>query len=257
MFETYRGAVAASECDVMGHLNIAFYCGRFEAAASDALERIGASGSWSTGAIDTRYFKELRAGEGFAIRSAVRRNAPDEILLVHEGMTLSGERATVAEHRLVRSTGDRAPVAALAALGEGAVPSGRDRIAAAEAGSGGLTLFGLMRRFSDACLIMIDALGMTTSYRIEARRGFATFETRVALEPPPPQVGEGVTVTSGIAEIGNSSLRFVHVLRATRDTRPVARCLQAGVNFDLERRRATPWPAEFRAKAKSLAVVTP
>ncbi|MGH7089723.1 MAG: thioesterase family protein, partial [Stellaceae bacterium] len=50
---------------------------------------------------------------------------------------------------------------------------------------------------------------------------------------------------------GTSSLKLAHLMRATRDGRPLARFLQAGVHFDLAARRGAPWPAEFREQAEA------
>lgn len=260
-FETYRGAVAASECDEFGHLNIAFYPERFEAAARALLARLGAPGAAPTLSLDTRYLKELRAGETLVIHSLVRAGGPGLVRLAHEGVTLSGERATLAEHALAVEGEAALPAAQPAwapfpahvwSEAEGLIASGRDRVGGDETAADGLALRGYVRRFSDACLVAIAALGMTESYRRDRRLGFATFETRLALEPPGPQAGDELAVTSAILAIGTSSLRLQHTLRAARDGRRLARFHQAGVQFDLERRRSAPWPPALRAKAVSL-----
>jgi acyl-CoA thioesterase FadM len=256
-FETYRGAVAASECDAFGHLNIAFYPERFAAAALDALERAGLGEDWRTSRLDTRYLRELRAGDGLILRSKLVAKEPGAVLLLHEGMTPSGEATTSAEHRLWHSS----PSAPLAPSDDSTADAGdlatsRDRVGPGEVADGGLTLAGYVRRFSDACLFAIEAIGMTGHYRGEQNRGFATFETQLALETPAPRLGDGIVVTSGIAAIGTSSLRLVHTMRATRDGRLHARFRQAGVQFDLARRKSAPWPDELRAKAESLVVAT-
>ena len=93
--ETYRGAVVASECDVFGHLNIAFYPARFEAASAGLLERLGVHTHWHTLGLDTRYLRELRAGEGLVIRSFVLASEGRLLRLAHEARTPSGERSTL------------------------------------------------------------------------------------------------------------------------------------------------------------------
>lgn len=263
--ETYRGAVNAWECDLFGHLNIAFYPERFAAASADLLERLGAVPRWRTRALDTRYLRELRAGETLILESFVLAAEGRSLRLAHAGVTPLGERATLAEHTLVLE-GDAAitpaalPWEAFAPFdpprGDGAIAAGRDRLRAGEV-EDDLLLTAYVRRFSDACLIAIEAIGMTERYRREENRGFATFETRLALGEHPPEAGEGFCMTSAVAAIGTSSLRLVHTMRATRDGRMLARFHQAGVNFDLVARRGAPWPAALRVKAELLTLATP
>ena len=250
MIETYRGAVAAWECDAFGHLNIAHYVDRFAAAAADLLGE-----GWSTLSLDTQYLAELRATAGIIIRSGLLAAANGHAHLAHEAVNIAGERTTLAEHRLARAGAVPAAAGAFAwdhfptlewPAGDGLIPSGRDRVR----GAGSLSFY--VHRFSDACLFAIEALGMSEAYRREHNRGFATFETRLALEHPAPAEGEGLVVTSGVAAIGGSSLRLVHHMRAAGDGRLLARFYQAGVHFDLAARRAAPWPPEFRATAASL-----
>jgi acyl-CoA thioesterase FadM len=265
LIETYRGAVGAWECDAFGHLNIAFYVDRFAAAAADLLERLDAGTRWRTVALDTRYLAELRAGEGIVIRSGLLSRDASGIRLAHEALTASGGRTTLAEHGL-EPDGGEAPADALVPAtfpwdgfapahdpaGEGRIPTARDRVRDAEAEAGRLSLAGHVHRFSDACLLALDAIGMDEAYRRNANRGFATFETRLALAHPAASVGDGIMVTSGVAAIGGSSLRLGHRMQATRDGRTLARFDQAGVHFDLAARRSTPWPAELRARALEL-----
>jgi acyl-CoA thioester hydrolase len=259
MIETYRGAVAAWECDAFGHLNIAHYPARFVAASADLLERVAPGASWRTAALDVQYLRELRAAVGIVIRSFILAATDSEILVAHEALSLEGERTTLAEHRLARDVPPRGagaipagelPWTRFAAIelppGDGPIPTGRDRV------DGGVTPSFYVHRFSDACLFAIEALGMSESYRREANRGFATFETRLALESPGPASGSGIVVTSGIVAIGGSSLRLLHRMRAAEGGRLLAQFYQAGVHFDLAARRAAPWPPEFRDNAETL-----
>lgn len=270
--EAYRGTVNAWKCDAFGHLNIAFYGERFVDAAEDLLERAAPGVAWRSRAIDTRYLKELRAGEGIAIRSGIIELGEAGLRLGHEAVNAAtGERTTLVEHSLVPNADADWPElrerlralvvpwsdAGFAPLalpeGDGAIPSGRDRIKPREAdGSGSLSLLGYLRRFSDACLQVIDATGITEAYRRETRRGYATFETRLDLAPQAALAGEGIELTSAVVAIGNSSLRMRHRMRATRGGRLLASLYQAGVLFDLETRRPVPIPPELRARAAAL-----
>ena len=270
LVETYRGGVAAWECDVFGHLNIAFYVDRFADAALDLLERRAPGRRWRTLALDVRYDRELRAGEGIAIRSGILETHLDRVRLAHEAVeSASGARATVAEHVLAPVLGAVTALPSAAEFawealplfawpdGEGRIPSGRDRAKPAEIEEGRLSLLACLQRFSGACLHVIDAIGMTHAYRDAAQHGFATFETRLAIDDSAATADEGLVATSGIVTIGRSSLAMLHRLHRTQDGRAVARFYQAGVHFDLAARRSSPWPAELRAKAETFRLAEP
>ena len=268
--ETYRGGVAAWECDVFAHLNIAFYAERFADAALDRLERSAPTQRWRTIALDTRYTRELRAGEGIAIRSGILESSTATVRIAHEAVDgVSGARTTTAEHTLVPL--GSAPGAPLAAdrfawdrfapfdwpTGTGRIAAGRDRIRESETEAGSLSLLAYLHRFSNACLHVIEAIGMSYAYRREAERGFATFETRLVIDDPSAGAGEGVFATSGVVAVGRSSLAMLHRLHATSDRRPLARFYQAGVHFDLAARRSSPWPDGLRDQARGFLIAGP
>lgn len=272
LVETYRGGIPAWECDAFGHLNIAFYGERFADAAQDLLERHAPGQRWRTLGLDTRYERELRAGAGIVIRSGIIAADGVGLRLGHIACnSASGLRTTLVEHHLVpapdgdagllaRCAGARvawheagfAPLALPA--GAGPIATGRDRVRARESDAAGeLALEGFLHRFSNACLQLLDAIGMDETSRRQARRGFATFETRLALEAV-PRAGDGVAIASAILAVGTSSLRMLHRMSATRTGRPLATFYQAGVNFDLDARRSAPFAPDQRAAALALRV---
>ncbi len=260
LVETYRGNVAAWECDAFGHLNIAFYVDRFADAAADLLERCAPGQPWRTLALDVRYLRELRAGDGCVIRSAVLQADATAVTLAHEVIDgTTGERSTLAEHRLA---GAATPAAASLAwerfpamawpASAGRIVAGRDGAKPGEIADGRLSLLGFLHRFSNACLHVVEAFGMTAAYRRDARRGFATFETRLVIDDPRASVGDGLVASGDVVAVGNSSLRMLHRLASSRDGRQLARFHQAGVHFDLDARRAAPWPESMRLRAAAL-----
>lgn len=262
--EAYRGAVGAWECDAFDHLNIAFYGERFADAAFDRIERIAPGTRWRTSALDIRYRRELRAGEVMTIASAVLGSEPGGVLIAHRATNATGECTTLAEQRLLGTGGEAMPVTAAAEWdrfepldlpsGDSPLITCRNRVRARDMEEGTLALEACVRRFSDACLAFLDAVGMTEPYRRDADRGFATVETRLLLTEATIRPDRGVVVTSGAVGIGASSLRLLHHMRDASDGKMLARFYQAGVNFDLAARRAAPWPPEFRAKAESLRI---
>lgn len=275
--ETWRGGVAAWECDAFGHLNIAFYIDRFHDAALNLLEARAPDATppgafWRSRSIYTRYPKELRVGEGMAVRSAILAAGDGTVLIGHKAVEPgTGAISTIVEQRLApRAAGQGLPrgLAGSAVAWqaprfdrlelpaeEGAIRSGRDRVRAAEADENGeLSLTGYVQRFSISGLYVLAEIGLTGAYLREARRGFATFETRLELAGAAPPVGAGVFVTSGLIEVGNSSVKMLHTMHETTSGRTVATYYQAGVHFDLEARRSAPIPEQFRARAAAVRI---
>jgi len=277
--ETYRGDVEAWECDAFGHMNIGFYAERFGDAAASLLARIAPGRAWRTVSLFVRYSTELRAGESISIDSGIlgtgKGPAKGETTarLGHELKTGVGKVATVADHTLVprdsrlrgslKSKIESAagtwgadkfkPVPLPAA--HGSLPSLRDRVKSWELDERGqLSLWGHVRRFSTASSHLMNAVGMTADYIERARRGFSTFETRLALTPVQPGAGAEVAATSGFLKLGNSSVVMIHDLVDVRRGERIARFYQAGVHFDLDRRKSAPMPDEMRQKAGAWTV---
>jgi acyl-CoA thioester hydrolase len=281
LVETYRSAVAAWESDVMGHLTIAYYFDRLADAAFNLIERVvpgaPAGAMWRHEHLAVRYERELRAGDGLAIRSGVIGRDGDRIRLGHVLLNSgTGARASVAVHRLVPR---ELPYGAMAEQrhrlaqavvdwqepgfddapepghAERMVDSGQDRVKAAELDERGeLALAGFVHRFAHACLHACAAFGMTPDYMRTHKRGFSTFETRLQLLAPPPGAGDSIVVKSGLLAAGNSSLRLLHEMRHARNGEVLARMHQSGVHFDMEARRSAPLPDELRRQAASLVV---
>jgi acyl-CoA thioester hydrolase len=280
--ETYRSVVAAWECDVMGHLTIAYYFDRFGDAAAGLIERLvpdlPPGAAWRSSDVLVRYKKELRAGDGIAIRSGVLA-APEEALVIgHEMVTTGeGEVTTLVEHRLrprqlpygATSEGRRALAQAAAPWphpgfepiaepthAERMTATGGDRVKAWEVDERGeLALSGYVHRFAHAALHVCSAFGMTPAYMREHRRGLSTFETRLHLLAPPPGAGDGVVLQSGLVGAGKSSLRMRHEMRHARSGERLALFLQSAVHFDMETRRSAPLPPALSEKAQAISLV--
>lgn len=276
LVETYRGGVIIQECDAFGHLNIAYYVERFADGAHELMQRLAPGTNWRTCAIATRYLAELRAGDPIAISSGIIAIDAATLTIGHVATNgMGGPTTTVAEQVVALDAPDgeawvaqRAALAtSLAAWKEqgfepvtlperpGPLPTGFNRVKTWEAEEAGrLSLFGFVDRFSTANLVNMNEAGMTSTYMRAEKRGFATFETRMELFPPAPAIGESVALSSGILDLGKSSVRILHEMRLARSLRRVARLYQAGVHFDLESRRSAPLPDALRAKARRLLI---
>lgn len=278
--ETYRGDVEAWECDAFGHMNIAFYGERFVDAAASLLFRLAPTRHFRTVSLLVRYRRELRAGAAIAIRSAVLgigegAKRERQVRIGHELTAGEGAVVTEAEHVLAprdakMRSGLRTALEAAAAVwnaepfapvklptAHGALPSLRDRVKTWELDeTGRLSLIGHVRRFSTAVTHAMNAVGMSADYIARERRGFATFESRLALAPWQPGAGAELAATSGFLTVGRSSVAMIHDLVDVKGGDRIARLYMAGVHFDLDRRRATPMPDGMREKAATLLMKT-
>jgi acyl-CoA thioester hydrolase len=272
--ETYWGDVEAWECDVFGHMNIAFYGERFADASASLLARIAPNRAWRTMSLFTRYAAELRSGESISVRSGIlgissgAKKAETTVRTGHELTRSDGTVATLAEHTLtprdsrIRSglkrkldsavgTWNKEPFKPVQLpVGHGKLPSLRDRVKTWELDEHGqLSLWGHVRRVSAAITQLMNAAGMSAEYIHRERRGFSTFESRLALAPFQPGAGAEVAGLSGFLRLGNSSAAMIHDLVEARSGERIARCYLAGVHFDLDRRRAVPMPEAMRTQA--------
>jgi acyl-CoA thioester hydrolase len=276
LVECYRGGVLIQECDAFGHLNIAYYVERFADAAYETMHRRAPGARWKTRAIATRYITELRAGDPIAIVSGIIRLDAATLTIGHIASNgMGGPMTTTAEQVLALDAPDGEAWAETRAKLEGAtvpwrelpfdpvklpekpgpVPTGLARVKTWQADEEGrLSLFGIVDRFSTANLINMNAAGMTSTYMRAEQRGFATFETRLELFPPAPAIGEAVAMTSGMLNVGNSSVTILHQMGLPRSDRRVARYYQAGVHFDLGARRSAPLPESLRNKAREYLI---
>jgi acyl-CoA thioesterase FadM len=279
--ETYRGAVPPWQCDVTEHFTIAYYFDRLEEAQANLADALGlddlARRADLPRRIDARFARELREGASFHVESAALGVDPDNgatLRLGHRFVdSTNGEVVTwFDEHwdlaaaplaspqrdtvtaRLAEWNGpvtERRPEPAATAS---FIPTGRGRVKPIDINATGQFALGpIVHRFSSASGQTGARIGMDAAYMQSQRRGFSTFELVLHLSG-----GLGLDapylVETGIAVLGNSSLRMVHRMADARTGAPVARLSQFGVNLDLDARRPARWPDEIRSRAEPLVV---
>jgi len=93
---------------------------------------------------------------------------------------------------------------------------------------------------------------MTAAYMHEQRRGYSTFELDLT-QVGSARVGDIVDVTTSIAHLGNSSLRFAHCMTGPNG-REIAFLVQSGVHLDMDARRSTAIPDALRASIGKLLI---
>jgi acyl-CoA thioesterase FadM len=275
--ETYRGTVPPWECDVTEHFTIAYYFDRLSEAERTLAEILGLREFLRDGHFprhyDVRFMRELRAGSSFHIESAA---------IGVEGMLRLGHRFVdsangaivtwIAEHWELPAGAlaieRHNAIASRLGLWEGPViearpeptsesgfiPTARGRVKPIDLSADGrFGIAAIAHRFTDACIQAGSAIGMDSEFMEKSRRGFSTFELALRLTGT-LTVDEPFLVETGIAHLGNSSLRLIHRLSDPRSGREVARLGQYGVNLDLDARRPAKWPDEVRARAAALII---
>jgi acyl-CoA thioesterase FadM len=274
--KTYRGAVSPWETDVTEHFTVAFYFDRIAMAEATLAERLGLldllRGGGFVRRYDVRYARELRAGGAFHIESAA----------IDPGEADSG--GIRFGHRFIDSvTGEcitwfdvhwdavdaALPVEKIAANWDGpefetrADPQDLSKLVPTAAGRiqphdldefGRLGICGTVHKFTDSSVQVGAAVGLTADYIKTARRGFSTFEFRVRIGGE-LRLGDTYRNRTGIAHLGNSSLRFLHVM-TDADGNEVARLGQFGVTLDLDVRRPAALAPELRERAQRLVLPT-
>jgi acyl-CoA thioesterase FadM len=277
--ETYRGTVPPWECDVTEHFTIAYYFDRLEEAEPNLADALGLGERWRASGfarrLDVRFARELRAGSSFQVESAAL-GVDDGLRLGHRFVdSANGETVTwVEEHwnlsEAPLSAEERQALGARLAKWEGPavearpepksragfIPTARGRVKPADLDAAGhFGLAAMVHRLTGACIQAGSAIGMDSEFMEKNRRGFSTFELGLQLSGV-LRLDDPYLVETGIAHLGNSSLRLVHLMTDPRSGQEVARLGQYGVNLDLDARRPAKWPDEFRARAAKLVIET-
>jgi len=282
--ETYRGAVPPWQCDVTEHFTIAYYVDRLEEAETTLAEAFGLGATLAGGGfirrLDLRFAREMRAGSAFHVVSAPLGIEIDgnklDLRLGHRFIdSASGETVTwIDEHwdlspQRVSSQQRSALAAAVArwegpvaekrvdpATTEGFIATARGRVKPGDVdATGHFSLSGIVHRFSSANAHAAVAMGMDAGTMQRNRRGFSTFELAMRVSGT-LRLDEPYIVETGIAHLGNSSMRLIHRMAHARTGAEIARLGQFGVNLDLDARRPARWPDEVRARAASFVVPT-
>jgi acyl-CoA thioesterase FadM len=268
--ETYRGAVSPWETDVTEHFTVAYYFDRVAMAEASLAAELGLLDLLRTGGFvrryDVRYARELRAGGAFHLESAVIGNQ-NGVRLGHRfidsvtGETITwfdvhwdGVGAALPSTHIAAWDGPefetRADPQDLSRL----IPTSAGRVQTADLDEfGRMGLCATVHKFTDSSVQIGAAVGLTADYIKTGRRGFSTFEFRVVISGS-LGLGDRYATRTGIAHLGNSSLRFLHVMSDPASGREIARLGQFGVTLDLDARRPAALAPELREKAQKLVV---
>jgi acyl-CoA thioesterase FadM len=264
--ETYRGAASPWECDVTEHFTMAFYFDRIAQAEAALTAELGLLDRLREGGFTRRYdvrlAHELRAGGAFHIDS-IALDGGGHLRLGHRIVdSVTGEPTTWFDSHwdgvdaLPAFTpavwdgpqfADRPEPTGLAGL----IPSTAGRVQPSDLDEfGRMGLAGMVHKFSDAAVQFGAALGLTADYIKTARRSFSAFELRLRIARA-PLLGEAYRIDSGLAHLGTTSLRYLHVMFDGSGAE-IARVDRYGVQLDLDARRPAPLAPALREHAERL-----
>jgi len=272
--ETWRGIVAPWECDITEHFTIAYYFDRLADASAMMAGNLGLVGApQSIGRrFDVRFVRELRAGASFHILSAPIALVTGALRLGHQfldsadgevtawveetlditGAGLAGETYDVIGRHLLPWPGPAVEPRPEPSTSLGFIPTARDRVKPMDIDpDGNFALAAFVHRFTAGCMQALAAIGATASYLEAERKGYSTFELALQLSGL-PRLGSPIFVETGIAHLGNSSIRFVHRMCDPSDGTEFARLSQFGVQLDLDTRRPAALPETVKAAAQRL-----
>ena len=274
--ETYRGAVPPWQCDVTEHFTIAYYFDRLEEAEANLADDLGLGGLAAradlTRRIDARFARELREGAGFHVESAVL-DVHGDLRLGHRVVdsargevvtwfdehwalpaSLTSEQRAAIETRRADWNGPATERRPEPQMTDSFIPTARGRVKTGDVNAAGhFALGAIVHRFSNASGQLGAAIGADAAYLQQQRRGFSTFELILRTSGVLP-LDAPYLVRTGIAHLGNSSLRMVHCMTDARTGIEIARLSQFGVNLDLDARRPAAWPEDLRQRAAALVV---
>ena len=287
----YRGAVNAWECDQFGHMNVQFYLGK----SLDALAWTAAALGLGPKAARERelalvpvadrilFRRELRAGDGFHIRTAVRRADGKALALATEVVNSeTGELAAqlerearvfdLAGRRFVDLPAEMRQTAAArntptnlqppppetptapAHDAAGLIDTSRGTFNQWELdASGHAHLRFRMNAYTSAMPHLMAKIGFTTEAREEKGWGFAALDYKLA-HLRPIKVGEPYEMRSGLYELKDKTLRMVHHMVQSMTGEPLGSLEFVVAMFDLAARRTMPIPPEMRAKAEAMRI---
>ncbi len=275
--ETYRGSVPPWECDITEHFTVAYYAERLGEAERSLVEVLGLRGFFggvrSPRRFTLRFARELRAGSSFHVESAaigmegglrlghrfIDSTNGEIVTWVEEvwelpAGALPAEQGTAIAGRLGLWEGPAAEERPEPKSNAGFIPTARGRVKPKDLDADGrFSLGAIVHRFTDASMQSGAAIGMSAEILEQNRRGFSTFELALRVSGG-LALDEPYLVETGIAHLGNSSMRMIHRMSDARSGAPVAQMGQYGVNLDLDARRPARWPDEVRARAETLVI---
>ena len=111
-------------------------------------------------------------------------------------------------------------------------------------------------KFDEATWNLFAALGVTTAFLKENRRGMAAVQQNITYKRE-LLAGDTVVIRSAFVEVREKLAKFVHEMRHAVTGEVSAICVLTGVHIDSQTRKACPFPAEIVERGRKLVRAYP
>jgi acyl-CoA thioester hydrolase len=106
-------------------------------------------------------------------------------------------------------------------------------------------------KFDEATWSLFSALGLSAAFLRDNIRGVAAVEQAIAYKKE-LMAGDVVTIYSDILDIRDRAIRLAHEIRKTDSGETAATTILTAVHLDTKSRRACPFPAAVKDKARAI-----
>jgi len=104
-------------------------------------------------------------------------------------------------------------------------------------------------KFDEATWNLFASMGVTPAFLRQRQRAMAAVQQNITYRRE-LLAGDVVAVRSGLLEIRDKVVRFVHEMREALSNEISAVCVITGVHMDMHTRRSTPFPPEILARGR-------
>ena len=108
-------------------------------------------------------------------------------------------------------------------------------------------------KFDEATWNLFASIGITTAYLREHKRGMAAVQQDITYKRE-LLAGDTLTVRSGLLEVREKTVKFVHEMRHAVSGELAAICVLTGVSIDTQARKSCPLPAEVVARGRERVI---
>ncbi|MBI5905692.1 MAG: thioesterase family protein [Deltaproteobacteria bacterium] len=108
-------------------------------------------------------------------------------------------------------------------------------------------------KFDEATWQFFATFGLTPSFLRENGRGMAAVQQNIAYKRE-LRPGDIVTIRSGILEIREKTVRFLHEMRNDETGEVAATAEMTGVHMDTSKRKSCPFPETVLERARALII---
>ena len=104
-------------------------------------------------------------------------------------------------------------------------------------------------KFDEATWNLFASIGITTASLRENQRGMAAVQQDITYRRE-LLAGDTLTVRSGLLEVREKTVKFVHEMRHAVSSEVAAICVLTGVSLDTQTRKSCPLPADVLARGR-------